>query len=90
MYICKVCGFDKLEEPQYLEGGSPNFVICDCCGFQSGYDDLDQGKTFEEYRNEWILNGAPWFNNKKKPSGWRLELQLKNLTRHNDLGICGI
>jgi hypothetical protein len=54
MYTCKVCGYNELDMPQYHQDGAPSFIICDCCGFQSGYDDLDQGKTFEEFREWWI------------------------------------
>lgn len=77
MYTCKVCGFDGLEWPQYLDNDEPNFVICDCCGFQSGYDDDDQGLTFEQYRKKWIERGAPWVNPAKKPPDWDLLSQLK-------------
>lgn len=79
MYKCAVCGFDELEWPQYLENGEPNFTICDCCGFQSGYDDLDQGLTFAEFRERWIKQGAIWMNPNKKPTNWDLRLQLKNI-----------
>lgn len=79
MYTCNVCGFDKLEWPQYLEDDAPNFIICECCGFQSGYDDLDLGKTFEEYRNEWIARGTPWTNPKKRPVNWVMKEQLLNI-----------
>ncbi|QKS72323.1 hypothetical protein FLK61_37455 [Paenalkalicoccus suaedae] len=81
MFICNVCGFDKLEWPQYLEDDEPNFVICDCCGFQSGYDDLDQGLTFDEYLDKWIKRGAIWVDESKKPKKWSLEKQLKNIKK---------
>jgi hypothetical protein len=80
MHNCRVCGFDGLEWPQYLENGEPNFVICDCCGFQSGYDDLDQGISIEEYRKIWINRGAQWVNEKLKPKNWDL---IKHLNKIN-------
>lgn len=79
MFICVVCGYDKLETAQYNDNGIPTFNICQCCGFQSGYDDLDQGNSFEEYREKWINNGAKWFRPKEKPSNWDFKGQLKNI-----------
>lgn len=79
MYICKVCGYNKLEYPQYLENGEPNFTICDCCGFEAGFDDLDQGMSIEEYRKKWVEEGAKWFIPEKKPAEWNLEEQLRNI-----------
>jgi hypothetical protein len=76
MYICKVCGYDGLEYPQYLEKGEPFFTICACCGFESGFDDLDQGFTIEEYRKKWIDSGAKWFVESKKPTNWDMFIQL--------------
>jgi hypothetical protein len=30
------------------------FNICPCCGFQSGYYDLDREITIDEYREIWL------------------------------------
>ena len=79
MYECPVCGFNKLEEPMYLDTGEPMFVICHCCGFQSGYDDDDQGFSFQAFRNKWIEEGYPWFNPKKKPNCWDINKQLEKI-----------
>jgi hypothetical protein len=76
-----VCGYDKLEDPQYYEDGSPSFTICSCCGYESGYDDLDQGETIESYRENWITKGVRWFDESVKPSDWNVELQLKNINK---------
>ncbi len=78
MYVCVVCGYDKLEVEQY-NNRLPNFSVCKCCGFQSGYDDLDQGYTFAEYREKWINDGAKWFKPNEMPSDWDLVKQLKKL-----------
>lgn len=66
MYDCKICGFEGLEYPQYLENGEPNFCVCPCCGFESGYDDLDQGFTFAEYRKKWLDRSGEWLMDSKK------------------------
>ena len=79
MNICKVCGYDGLEYPQYLESGEANFTICECCGFEAGYDDLDQGLTFDDYRKNWLESGAKWFNENKKPENWDVSKQLQKI-----------
>jgi len=79
MYICKVCGYEGLEYPQYLENGEPNFTICDCCGFEAGYDDLDQGLTIEEYRKRWLESNAQWHIPSKRPTNWDLKKQLQRI-----------
>jgi transcription initiation factor IIE alpha subunit len=79
MYICPVCGYTGLYEQPYDKNGCASYEICPCCGFEFGYDDNDQGKTFKQYREKWILNGASWFNEKRKPEKWNLKEQLKNL-----------
>lgn len=78
-YKCVVCGYDGLDFPQYLEHGEPNFSICPCCGWESGFDDLDRGLTFEEYRKGWIKEGAEWLNIDKKPDNWDLKRQLARI-----------
>lgn len=80
MCVCKVCGYDGLEYSQYLKDDEPTFVICDCCGFESGYDDLDRGYSIQEYRRKWLKEGAKWFDKSKKPVNWSLGKQLKNIS----------
>jgi hypothetical protein len=80
-YTCPVCGFNKLEESPY-DNGSASFEICSCCGFQFGFDDDDQGYSFESYREDWIKRGFPFFSSHKKPPIWNVEAmqqQLRNL-----------
>lgn len=81
MHICPVCGYDRLTEQPYDSYGCASFEICSCCGFEFGYDDLDQGMTFEKYRVKWIKNNYHWFNEDKKPIDWDLAQQLKNITK---------
>lgn len=77
--ICPVCGYEGLEEEPYDCDGNPSYGICDCCGFEFGFDDLSNGKTFEKYRREWIEGGAKWFVAEKRPSGWNVKEQLSNI-----------
>lgn len=58
MFICPVCGYDKLIEEPY-DDGSPSYEICNCCGFEFGYDDSGEGRSFEIYLKKWIERGAP-------------------------------
>jgi len=77
MYICLVCGYNQLDQPQYLESSQPTFDICPCCGFQSGFDDDSEGISIEEYRYEWLMRGAKWkFDGKS--DNWDFKEQLKN------------
>ncbi len=78
-FICSVCGYDYLPGPLYEKGIPDVSLICTCCGFQPGYDDEELGYTLESYREEWIQNGAKWFQEKMKPKQWNLKKQLENI-----------
>lgn len=81
MYTCVVCGYAKLDYPQY-ENGFAMQTICPCCGFQSGFDDdaINEPVTIEEYRVRWVKAGAVWFSsNTKQPTDFNLRLQLKSI-----------
>ncbi len=84
--ICPVCGYDKLTEPPYDLLGYPSYEICSCCGFEYGFDDGSEGKTFEVYRAEWISNGYPFYVVSAKPADWgdtEIQNQLKNIEKVN-------
>lgn len=78
-YICPICGYDKLDECPYDIAGEPSFDICPCCGFEYGYDDMNSGFTFEQYREKWIKDGCKWFDREGKPENWELNKQLRNI-----------
>jgi len=80
-YICPVCGYNMLEESPYDKDGNPSYEICDCCGFEFGFDDISEEVTFYDYREQWIKNGAKWFSMDKKPLNWSLDRQLKEVNR---------
>ena len=72
---CRVCGL-HLQEPPWGENGTdPNWEICPCCGVEFGYEDQTV-ESANRFRNEWIANGAVWFENSEKPIDWKLEHQL--------------
>lgn len=82
MHICSICGYGGLEFPQWDKEGFPTFTICDCCGFESGFDDeaKDKPETIEEYRERWLREGAIWFSSSvQRPENWDLRIQLKNI-----------
>lgn len=78
-YMCPVCGFVGLAQPPYNEAGGGSFEICPCCGFEYGFDDQSEGRSFEDYRCSWLAAGAKWFNPDRRPADWHVEAQLANL-----------
>src|ERR1017187_7282190 len=46
MYLCSVCGYDRLEDPP------KNFTICPSCGTEFGYDDAFASHA--ELRAKWL------------------------------------
>lgn len=79
MFICPVCGYDKLSEKPYDDDGNPSYEICSCCGFEFGFDDSNESRNYEDYRNKWIKQGAYWFSIKAKPVDWNLKEQLESI-----------
>ncbi len=80
-YQCPVCGFHGLERPHQLASGNASFEICECCTFQFGYDDDDQGFTFAQWREQWIARGMPWGGDgdEEPPPNWDPTAQLATL-----------
>ena len=69
---CAVCGYDKIDEPKL------RWSICPCCGTQFGLSDC--GRSHEELRATWILNGAIWNSAAAAPvAGWDPIAQLRNI-----------
>ena len=77
-FTCPVCGYKGLDEAPYNENGEGSFEICFCCGYEFGFDDESEEISHEDYRKNWIEQGAQWFDEEEKPEGWDLEAQLKN------------
>lgn len=53
--------------PPYNEFlGMPSYEVCPQCGFEFGFDDDpgtdSPGDSFESYREKWIAEGRPWFD----------------------------
>ena len=72
---CKVCGWPEMEEDPYEMN-----QMCPSCLFQYGYDDDDQGFTYEQWREKWIKEGMKWRSSgKKEPENWDPKQQLLNI-----------
>ena len=72
MYICPVCGYEKLSEP------AMHFSICSCCGTEFELDDFET--KYSELRSRWIREGYRWFSPVERPElGWDPVKQLNNL-----------
>lgn len=69
---CRVCGFDV---GGGWEAGGPLYIICACCGAESGVEDSPTG-TALAYLLDWVAAGTPWFNPADEPQQWDLRQQL--------------
>ncbi len=76
IYYCPICGYGPFEEPyESIEELRYSYDICPCCGCEYGYDDHDH------YFENWVTQGAKWFNQTCTPEGWTLEEQLTRRIR---------
>jgi hypothetical protein len=79
-YQCPVCGWPRLHEPPRTEESGGSYEICPSCGFQFGVSDDDGGRTYEDWRREWVEAGMPWHSRGiKQPWGWDPRRQLQAL-----------
>ena len=75
-YRCRVCGLQQPDPPWGIDGVTPSFLICDCCGIEFGYEDATIAGT-RVARASWLARGAPWFVPHARPMGWESDAQLK-------------
>jgi hypothetical protein len=71
---------EALEPPYVQHFGDPSYEVCDCCGFEFGNDDdpgIAEPVSFSVYLKEWVEDGAKWFAETRRPSGWTLAAQLE-------------
>jgi hypothetical protein len=78
MLYCRICGLKYEEPPWGVDGKTPSFEICECCGVEFGYEDITV-TAVKKYRKKWISSGAQWFNRKFKPGDWDLQRQLASV-----------
>lgn len=77
-YVCRVCGAEQLDPPWGEDGQIPSYDICDCCGVEFGYEDMNL-ESIKRYRQKWLDSGANWFRKKNKSENWSLDRQLQNI-----------
>ncbi|HSI13899.1 MAG TPA: hypothetical protein VK961_17770 [Chthoniobacter sp.] len=76
-HTCPVCGWPELHEPPRSASGAASFELCPCCGFEFGFDDDDQGLTYEQARTRWIAGGMKWWSSSRPaPAEWNASRQL--------------
>lgn len=70
MYLCPVCGYDRLEDPPKI------FIICPSCGTEFGYDDAFSSHA--ELRAKWLRSGALWWSTvDPRPENWDPQQQVE-------------
>lgn len=72
IYNCPICGLPWSEAVDEEEVRY-SYWICECCGSEYGNDDNPT------YRENWLTQGAPWFEPKQCPVDWNLEEQLRHV-----------
>ena len=76
-FMCPVCGYPALSEPPYTDGGGGSYEICPSCGFQFGVTDSDEGRSYEDWRDEWVRRGMKWQSvGLREPPGWDPRMQM--------------
>ncbi len=77
-YNCRICGLYIENSPWGLDGHSPTYEICSCCGVEFGNEDYTI-ESVKKYRENWINKGAIWFDPKEKPKEWNMGEQFKKI-----------
>ena len=73
---CRVCGLD--EDDERFIGGSPQYVICPCCGSESGVNDLFV-EGVGRGRRAWVEGGRQWRDPEERPADWDPDAALAAL-----------
>ena len=77
-FHCRVCGYRSDDPPWGIDGVSPIYDFCDCCGVEHGYQDCLPAAA-RQYRDRWIASGAEWYTKKLAPADWDLRVQLEGV-----------
>src|SRR5688572_3476448 len=67
--FCRVCGFDCGEPLWVDDGTTPTYLICPCCGAESGLDD-ETPEQVRQYRDEWLMDNTKWARQPISFSWW--------------------
>lgn len=63
--FCQVCGYDDRPDVRWGDG-DPLYVICPCCGSDSGVDDLSSDAA-QRARQRWIGGSFVWHDESVSP-----------------------
>ena len=75
--VCRISGYDEDDE-RWTGPDGAQYVICPCCGAESGADDI-RLDWVREYRWRWIGEGCVWFSPEERPADWDLESQIRQV-----------
>ena len=76
---CKVCGYEyNSYYPWGLDGMTPTYDICICCGIEFGYEDCSE-KSVLIARKKWENSGFPWSSHTQPPLNWNPLKQLQSV-----------
>jgi len=78
MYRCRVCGLDLPEPPWGVDGRTPSYEYCPCCGVEFGYRDATPFAA-RNFRRAWLKAGAIWTDADERPCCWDLVSQLSDV-----------
>ncbi|PCI40125.1 MAG: hypothetical protein COB53_01980 [Elusimicrobia bacterium] len=79
-YHCRICGWRHKKPPWGLDGKTPFFTHCDCCGGEVGWQDRTVDLV-KKTRANWMGRGSPWFSKGMKPEDWNRERQLEDVPK---------
>ena len=77
---CRVCGLLLEEPPWGLDGRTPLFNFCPCCGVEFGYQDATPLGA-RRFREAWLASGAQWEDPQLRPAIWDVLEQLRNVPK---------
>lgn len=80
LYRCRVCGLDLPDPPWGIDGRSPNYEYCPCCGVEFGYGDASPVAA-RRSREAWLRDGASWSDPEERPCSWSLDEQLTGVPK---------
>ncbi|MEV7886652.1 hypothetical protein ACWD3I_19300 [Streptomyces sp. NPDC002817] len=71
---CRICGYDD-SDALFDQHGVPQYVICPCCGNESGIGD-DSVSQVRELRGLRVATGARWAEPGMRPDDWDVLRQM--------------
>lgn len=66
------------EPPWGMDGRTPLYEHCPCCGVEFGYQDATP-EGAKNFREAWLAAGAKWDDPVKKPPEWNPTGQLEHV-----------